>query len=173
MDDVEFLRNKSRSDFENYVSSRRTEYGLPLEMVKTTLFDTETYDSDLVRRNRGTLNFFQEMKKVHGLSNMLCPSMLPNPMAFLVEEMAISGVGPYIAESGVVRVFVGNKIMAELPLKLFIGERNLFRFSPCCVAIYPLQYFKVAMEWGERSWNGLYRPQIKVVLTGEMARSVA
>lgn len=81
------------SQWESYV----TQNGIGLEVVPHILYDTATY----VSATTVSLAFFQTSRATLDLSNVQNPGLLPNPQAFLIQNIAVGfKVRPQTADSG-------------------------------------------------------------------------
>lgn len=143
------------------------------EIIPAQLYSSENYIPSVTTR----LEFFTKLGPP-SQTNMQIQGMLPNPCAFLIEHIRIYGINSKLAH-GAGRLQISNKHYGFNPAWTYGLKEKGLQLRPALM-IGPLVYFHFEILWEPVvfPWRGfensrVYVQPIQVVLTGQMARSVA
>lgn len=139
-----------------------------IETVSWYLFDTKRFDNNDNHR----MIFFSDVnfhKPVEADNNLYVPGCLPNPQAYLIQGMRVFGLPSRLADTGRIRLVIGNKEYQDTSVKAFIYNQWKTREIP--VMIPPMVNFWVSISWKLPMYYGR-PPLITVMFKGILARPV-
>jgi hypothetical protein len=126
------------------------------------------------------LEFFKDFRMFRLRSYQpYLPNMLPNPVSFLVEHVAIEGISTTL-KYGWCQFVIGNKIFLSHPAWMFsLRKKGLKVHANEPLLISPLVYFQFSIDWPQAvplglGLSGEYIDErnITVVLYGQLRRPI-